>query len=65
MLNCNEATRLLSDELERPLSRTQTLALRLHVLMCNGCRNFGKHIRFLRRLGRALGGPATGDTKER
>lgn len=59
MLNCDEATRLLSDELEYPLSRAQSFALRLHVLMCNGCRNFGKHVRFLRRVGQAFSAGAS------
>jgi len=54
MLNCNQATKLLSDELESPLSRPQYLALKLHVLLCDGCRNFGKQIRFLRRVGQAF-----------
>lgn len=49
MLNCREATRLLSDRLDRPLSRRQRLALMLHTLMCNACRNFGKQSTFLRR----------------
>jgi predicted anti-sigma-YlaC factor YlaD len=49
MLNCREATRLLSDRLDQPLSRRQRLALMLHTLMCNACRNFGKQSAFLRR----------------
>lgn len=49
MLNCREATRLLSDRLDRPLSRRQRLALMLHTLMCNACRNFGKQSELLRR----------------
>jgi len=49
MLNCQEATRLLSDRLEQPLSRGQRLALILHTLMCSACRNFGKQAEFLRR----------------
>lgn len=57
MLTCSEATRLLSDQLDRPLSRTQLFALKLHVLMCKGCRNFGEQIRFLCRVGRACGNP--------
>lgn len=49
MLNCREATRLLSNRLEQPLSRKQRIALAIHTLMCNACRNFGRQARFLRR----------------
>lgn len=49
MLNCSEATRLLSDRLEQPLSRGQRLSLMLHVMMCSACRNFGRQAEFLRR----------------
>lgn len=49
MLNCRQATRLLSDRLEQPLSRRQRLALMLHTLMCSACRSFGKQSAFLRR----------------
>lgn len=49
MLSCREATRLLSDRLERPLSRRERLSLWLHIAMCNACRNFGRQAQFLRR----------------
>jgi len=48
MLNCREATRLLSDRLEQPLSRRQRIALAIHTLICKACRNFGKQSEFLR-----------------
>jgi predicted anti-sigma-YlaC factor YlaD len=50
MLNCQEATRLLSDRLEHPLSRRQRMALVVHTMMCNACRNFGKQAEFLRQV---------------
>ena len=65
MLKCSEATRLLSDELERPLTRAQSFALRLHVLMCSGCRNFGAQIRFLCRVGRACGDPDSDEPRRK
>lgn len=51
MMNCRRATRLMSQELERPLGRGERLALRLHLhlLMCSGCSNFRKQMKFLRR----------------
>ncbi len=55
MLNCKETTRLQSDEMEHPLPVLQRFALWLHLAMCRGCRNFGQHIKFLRRIGKAYG----------
>jgi len=55
MLNCKETTRLLSDEMEHPLYASQRFALKLHLLMCRYCHNFGRHIKFLRRIGKAYG----------
>lgn len=48
MLNCREATRLLSERLEQPLSRRQRIVLAIHTLICKACRNFGKQSEFLR-----------------
>jgi len=49
MLNCKEATRLMSQEQDRALTLRERLALRYHTLMCIGCTNYRKHMRFLRR----------------
>jgi hypothetical protein len=49
MLNCKEATRLMSQEHDRPLTLGERLALRYHTAMCIGCTNYRKHMRFLRR----------------
>ena len=48
MMSCKEATHLMSEDLERPLSRRERVALRLHLMMCSGCRNFRVQIGFLR-----------------
>lgn len=40
MLNCKDITLLCSDELERPLRLGERTELRMHVLMCAGCRNY-------------------------
>lgn len=48
MLNCKEATRLMSQEQERELTRVERLALRYHTMICTGCTNYRKHMRFLR-----------------
>lgn len=47
-MNCQKATRLLSDAQERELFLKESAALKFHVMMCSGCRNFGKQIGTLR-----------------
>jgi Putative zinc-finger len=49
MLTCKEATRLVSQGLDRRLGLAERLALRLHLLICDGCANFSKQAAFLRR----------------
>jgi hypothetical protein len=49
MLNCKEATRLMSEEQDRELSRSERIALRFHTMMCIGCTNYRKHLAVLRR----------------
>lgn len=48
MMNCQQATRLLSDAQERKLSLNDRAALKFHIMMCSGCRNFGKQLGTLR-----------------
>lgn len=48
MINCKEASRLLSQAQERPLNRQERAALRFHVLLCGMCRNFEKQLTFIR-----------------
>lgn len=49
MMSCRKATHLMSQELDRELSRTERMALRFHVFMCSGCTNFRQNMAFLRR----------------
>lgn len=48
MMNCKEATHLMSEDLDRPLRWRERVALRFHLMMCSGCRNFRAQISFLR-----------------
>lgn len=48
MMNCKQATQLMSQELDRPLTWRERMALRLHNLMCIGCHNYRKQMAFLR-----------------
>jgi hypothetical protein len=50
MMNCQQVTRLLSDAQERQLSLKERTALKVHTMMCSGCRNFGKQMSTLREL---------------
>jgi hypothetical protein len=49
LLTCKEATRLVSQGLDRRLGPAERLVLRLHLLICDGCTNFSKQAAFLRR----------------
>lgn len=48
MPSCNEVTRLVSEGLDRQLGFGARVALRVHFMMCRGCRNFEEHMRRLR-----------------
>jgi hypothetical protein len=59
MLSCKEATELMSQEQDRPLTLAERLALRLHVLICSACNNYRRQMNVLRAACRRFGG---GDT---
>lgn len=44
MINCKQATRLLSEKQDRPLSAREKMALKFHTMMCSACRNFDKQM---------------------
>jgi predicted anti-sigma-YlaC factor YlaD len=48
MMKCKQASELMSQGLDRPLSAGEKISLRLHLLMCSGCRNTRKQFDFLR-----------------
>ena len=54
MLNCLEVTRLVSDSQERSLTLREKMSLRMHVMICSGCRNFEKNMMPLRLTARAF-----------
>ena len=49
MMNCKQATALMSQGQDRTLNRRERLALRLHTLMCRGCNNYNKQLAFIRK----------------
>jgi predicted anti-sigma-YlaC factor YlaD len=54
MLNCRQATELMSQRMDRKLGLAERLSLRMHLMMCSGCRNFGRQMSFLRQALRRL-----------
>ena len=48
MMNCRQATALLSQALDRELTLEERAELKVHLMMCSGCRNFGQQMHELR-----------------
>ncbi|MDO6806585.1 zf-HC2 domain-containing protein, partial [Wenyingzhuangia sp. 1_MG-2023] len=61
MMNCREATRLMSEAQERKLSLGETAELKIHTMICAGCKNFGQQMQSLRGMMRSF---AQGDDPE-
>lgn len=51
MMMCKEATRLMSKRLDAPLSFQEKLSLKLHLAMCDACRNCDKQFTLLHEAG--------------
>lgn len=51
--SCLKATHLLSEAQERELHLGERVSLRVHLMMCRGCRRFGDQVSVLRQLARA------------
>ncbi len=54
LLSCKETARLLSQGEDRKLAFGERVALRVHLAICDGCRNVNRQFRFLRRAMQAL-----------
>lgn len=54
MLNCKQATRLVSQGLDRKLGLSQRLGLGLHLVICHWCRDYARQLRFLHRIAPAI-----------
>ena len=55
MLTCKDASHLVSQGQDRPLSFRERWNLRIHVWMCSNCRRFERQIALIRRLLRQSG----------
>jgi predicted anti-sigma-YlaC factor YlaD len=45
MIDCKEASRLISQHADRPLPLARRIQLRLHLVVCDACRNFSRQVR--------------------
>lgn len=54
MFNCREVSKLVSESLDRELSYTQKMGIRLHLLMCRYCARFARQLRKIRDLMRGM-----------
>ena len=59
MLSCRQATELMSQEQDRPLTVAERIGLRLHVWICAGCNNYRRQMGVLRTACRRFGGGGT------
>lgn len=50
MMTCQEATRLMSEGRERPLTWREKSALMFHTSLCGACRQFNRQIDVMSRL---------------
>jgi hypothetical protein len=49
MLSCRNATRLISDRMDRSLSCGERVRLGVHLLLCPPCQRFRRAVNFLHR----------------
>ena len=49
MYSCEQASKLSSRAMEEPLTLSERMLLRMHLMMCERCTNFARQIEFLRR----------------
>lgn len=47
-LTCREASRLISESLDRDLTRRERWALRLHTVLCSACKKFARQTEWIR-----------------
>ena len=62
MLSCRDVTRRISESMDRPLTRRERRALRLHLLICRFCVRYERQLLLIRdtvrRIAAAEGEPA-------
>jgi hypothetical protein len=53
MIKCKQATQMLSEKLDRPLSGKEKINLAMHTAICTPCRQFGKQMETIRGLSKS------------
>lgn len=61
MMNCNDATFLMSQGRERKLTFSERMKVKLHTGMCRGCANFERQLPVLSAAARAYTAKAGSD----
>jgi len=59
-LTCRQASRLQSQSLDRELTLSERLSLRMHTAVCDACTRVSRQLHFLRRALRDYPGPDEG-----
>ena len=54
-LSCRQASRLISMGLDRPLSQSEYVRLRVHLWLCGNCRQFSHQLTVLQQAARRAG----------
>jgi len=47
-MTCKQASKLISQSLDRPLSWSELMQLKLHLMICDACSRFKKQLNLLR-----------------
>ena len=55
-INCKEASRLISQGLDREMTVADRISLRMHLAVCDACNKFKAQLEFVRRAVSALAG---------
>lgn len=63
-MNCLQATRLLSEAMDRHLTWQEHARLRIHLVMCRGCSQFSQQMPVLRHISRIYAKGDSGDSGE-
>ena len=62
MLSCKQTSELVSKGLDKHLTITERIGVRIHLLMCRACTQYEKQLRFIRQAARRLSqGKESGD----
>jgi predicted anti-sigma-YlaC factor YlaD len=64
-LPCEEASRLMSDGLDRELSSVERIALRAHLISCRSCKRFRRQLRVIDEAARSSREDMPDEAKER